>query len=70
MVLAEISKCIDRFDYDARLGKFRNWLLVVARSKLSKLANKAARLKGSGDTKVLELLKLTITKSASTLTKG
>lgn len=30
-VLREVSSCIQRFRYDASIGKFRNWLMVIAR---------------------------------------
>lgn len=55
-VLTEVARCIDRFDYDATLGRFRNWLMVIARYKLSRLAHKQARHAGSGDTRMLTLL--------------
>ena len=55
-VLTEVAHCIDRFNYDAKLGKFRNWLMVIARYKLSRLSRKQARHTGSGDTHVMTLL--------------
>ena len=55
-VLTEVAHCIDRFDYDAAIGRFRNWLMVIARYKLSRLSKKQARHSGSGDTQMLNLL--------------
>ena len=55
-VLTEVAHCIDRFNYDAALGRFRNWLLVIARYKLSRLVQKQVQHGGSGDTRVLALL--------------
>ena len=55
-VLTEVAHCIDRFDYEPALGRFRNWLMVIARYKLSRLARKQARFSGSGDSQVQELI--------------
>lgn len=55
-VLTEVSHCIGRFKYEAAIGRFRNWLMVIARFKLSRLAHKQARHTGSGDTQMLTLL--------------
>lgn len=55
-VLMEVARCIDRFEYDARLGRFRNWLLVIARAKLSNLVAKRARLKEDGDSTAFRIL--------------
>ena len=55
-VLTEVAQCIDRFNYDTRLGRFRNWLIVIARYKLSHFRKKETRLRGSGDTKAMTLL--------------
>ena len=56
VVLTEVSHCIERFDYDASIGKFRNWLMVIARYKLSRLAQMQAKHVGSGDTQTHNLL--------------
>ena len=42
-VLTEVSHCIDRFDYDPVLGRFRNWLMVIARYKFSALMRDRAK---------------------------
>lgn len=55
-VLTEVAQCIDRFQYDASVGRFRNWLMVIARYKLSRLVKKQSRHTGSGDTRVLAML--------------
>ncbi|MEM9353650.1 MAG: sigma-70 family RNA polymerase sigma factor [Planctomycetota bacterium] len=51
-VLTEVARCIDRFSYDPSLGRFRNWLMVIARHQLSSLADKHVRHAGSGDSRV------------------
>ena len=40
LVLLEVARCIDRFEYEPKTGRFRNWLKVLARSKLSDLIRK------------------------------
>ena len=55
-VLTEVAHCIDRFQYDATLGRFRNWLMVIARYKLSRLSQKQSRHAGRGDSQVQNLL--------------
>lgn len=55
-VLTEVSQCIKRFEYDASLGRFRNWLMVIARYKLSRLSRKTKQNSGSGDSREMELL--------------
>ncbi|MEM8668153.1 MAG: sigma-70 family RNA polymerase sigma factor [Planctomycetota bacterium] len=55
-VLIEVVRCIERFDYEPKLGRFRNWLMVIARSKLSDLAKKKARLVADGDSANLRIL--------------
>ena len=55
-VLTEVAQCIGRFNYDATLGRFRNWLLVIARYKLSRLSQRQARHTGNGDTRTLAML--------------
>ncbi|MEM9366854.1 MAG: sigma-70 family RNA polymerase sigma factor [Planctomycetota bacterium] len=56
MVLMEVARCIERFDYDAKIGRFRNWLLVIARSKFSNLVSKKARLKEDGGSQAFQTL--------------
>ncbi|MEM8945602.1 MAG: sigma-70 family RNA polymerase sigma factor [Planctomycetota bacterium] len=46
-VLTEVSHCIDRFDYDPALGRFRNWLMVIARYKLSALTRDRSKQIGT-----------------------
>ena len=55
-VLQEVVRRIDRFNYDSELGRFRNWLLVIARYKLSHQVRKNGRHKGVGDTANLRVL--------------
>lgn len=55
-VLTEVAQCIGRFAYDAKLGRFRNWLMVIARYKLSRMLKRANDHIGSGDTRILQLL--------------
>ncbi len=46
-VLTEVSHCIDRFDYNPALGRFRNWLMVIARYKLSSLTRDRSKQIGT-----------------------
>ncbi|MEQ8211007.1 MAG: sigma-70 family RNA polymerase sigma factor [Lacipirellulaceae bacterium] len=55
-VLREVACSIKRFDYDSELGRFRNWLLVIARYKLSHLVRKKGKARGTGDTANLRVL--------------
>lgn len=56
-VLREISRCIGRFEYDPSLGRFRDWLFVIARRRLSHLFQLARRHPaGTGDTDVMMAL--------------
>lgn len=55
-VLTEVAHCIDRFEYNSAIGRFHNWLLVIARYKLSRMSRKQGRDAGSGDTQVQNLL--------------
>lgn len=55
-VLGEVASCIGRFSYDAEMGRFRNWLLVIARYKLSHHVRKNGHQRGTGDTGVLRML--------------
>lgn len=54
-VLREVAGCIDRFDYDNSIGKFRNWLMVVARYQLSNRRRKEIKLPRTGDTAMIRL---------------
>lgn len=56
VVLTEVSHAIERFDYDASLGRFRNWLMVIARYKLSRLTQQQAKHHASGDSQAQNLL--------------
>lgn len=57
-VLGEVARSIGRFDYDPKIGRFRNWLLLIARRRLVDLyRKKSRRSSGSGDTAVLNLLR-------------
>lgn len=56
-VLREITRCIGRFDYDPSLGKFRSWLLTVARYSLSRMRRlKTRQASGTGDSRMLHEL--------------
>ena len=55
-VLTEVATCVHRFNYDAELGRFRNWLLVIARYKVSRQLQKLARCTGSGDSQMVAQL--------------
>lgn len=56
-VFSAVAGNIGRLDYDRQLGRFRGWLLTVARSKLSNLFARSRRQpQGSGDTGLQESL--------------
>lgn len=56
-VLYAVAGAIGRLNYDRQLGRFRGWLLTVARSKLSNLIAKRKRQpQGSGDSGLQESL--------------
>ncbi len=56
-VLREVARSIGRFEYDPSLGRFRDWLFVVAQRRLSHMFRSAHRQPaGSGDTAVLATL--------------
>lgn len=56
-VLYAVAGAIGRLNYDRQLGRFRGWLLTVARSKLSNLvARRKRQPQGSGDTDLHESL--------------
>ena len=53
-VMREVARCIGRFEYDPSIGRFRDWLFLVAQRRLSNLFRVAGRqAAGSGDTKML-----------------
>ena len=57
-VLYEVAQSIERFDYDPSLGRFRNWLFVIARHKLSRLYRAAEKHPtATGDTATVNLLR-------------
>ena len=57
-VLGEVARSIGRFNYDPRIGRFRNWLLLIAKRRVIGLYRKKSRRQsGSGDTGILNLLK-------------
>ena len=56
-VLREVARSIGRFQYDPSLGRFRNWLFVVAQRRLfSQFQRTQRQTAGSGDTSVLATL--------------
>lgn len=56
-VLREVCRNIDRFDYDRELGRFRGWLLTVARYAVSKMRKSKTRQPGgTGDTETIRKL--------------
>ena len=56
-VMREVSRSIGRFEYDPSLGRFRDWLFVVAQRRLTHLFRSAQRQPaGSGDTRILATL--------------
>ena len=56
-VLREVSQAIERFEYDAQVGKFRSWLFTIARYALSNQYRRKKRQPiGSGDENVGEML--------------
>jgi len=57
-VLTTVAGTIGRLNYDRQLGRFRGWLLKVARSKLSNFFSRRKRQpQGSGDTGLQESLR-------------
>lgn len=57
-VLREVGRSIGRFDYDPQVGKFRNWLLTIARRQLSRLRRRQNRQPvGTGDSRKMAALK-------------
>ncbi|MEM6778908.1 MAG: sigma-70 family RNA polymerase sigma factor [Planctomycetota bacterium] len=56
-VLREVSQAIVKFQYDPAIGRFRNWLFLIARRVLSRrFRNRDRSFRGSGDTASLQQL--------------
>jgi len=56
-VLRTVAQTAQTFDYDPKRGAFRGWLFTVTRNKLRDfLASRARKARGSGDTRVKQLL--------------
>ncbi|MEM7479218.1 MAG: sigma-70 family RNA polymerase sigma factor [Planctomycetota bacterium] len=50
-VMGEVFKSIGKFEYDPKIGKFRNWLLRIAKRRLWRMREKQSRQPRSpGDT--------------------
>lgn len=57
-VLREVAKSIGRFDYDPEVGRFRSWLLTVARYSMNRVHRARHRhTAGTGDTRMVQLLR-------------
>lgn len=56
LVLIEVARCIGRFEYEARTGRFRTWLMRIARSKLSDVFRRKKRLVADGGSANLRIL--------------
>lgn len=57
-VLREVAKSIGRFEYDPDTGKFRSWLLTVARYSMNRVHRARHRHAiGTGDSRMAQLLK-------------
>ena len=57
-VMREVAGAIGRFDYDPAVGRFRNWLFVIARRQLSQRIRRFERnATGGDDTQRLETLR-------------
>ena len=55
--LHNIAKSIDRFNYDPAKGRFRGWLLTVARRQLAQFIERTTRAPaGTGETAVQQIL--------------
>ena len=57
--LAQIAKVIERFEYDPKRGRFRGWLLTIARRQLAQFHERGARPgapRGTGQTDVIDML--------------
>ena len=52
-VLRAVARSIGQLEYDPQIGRFRSWLLTIARNKLKNYyASRQRKLKGSGDTRI------------------
>ena len=57
-VLREVSQSIVDFDYDPKVGRFRNWLFLIMRRTLSRRFRTEARTpRATGDTRFLKQLR-------------
>lgn len=56
-VLRSVSGAIGRLDYDPKIGRFRSWLLTIARNKLrNHFARHHRQPRGTGDTMMKQRL--------------
>ena len=56
-VLRSVARSIAGLDYDPKIGRFRGWLLTVARNKLRNFYSRSGKApRGSGDTAVKDML--------------
>lgn len=68
-VLREVCRNIGRFDYDREIGRFRGWLLTVARHTLSRMRRSKTRQPGgTGDSETIRRLE-NVPDDASSLEK-
>lgn len=56
-VLRQVCNKIDQFNYDRELGRFRGWLLTVARFTVARMRRASSKLPGgTGDTETIRRL--------------
>ena len=56
-VLLSVSQAVSRFDPDRSNGRFRSWLIRIARNNLiNSLARRRRHIQGSGDSRVARML--------------
>ncbi len=56
-VLRSVARSIGGLNYDPKIGRFRGWLLTVARNKLRNFFSRSGKTpRGSGDTAVKDML--------------